>query len=155
MPYGSLLQPPISRRELHQEYPKWPLTPHDIPWSVTDTWNNTEILGQSSGLYQWYVVRNVPGLHAPWSIIIQPLVPSRTSCTSQSEILTVSRNLSTNMLLLTVGNIGHPEVWVTSTSMDQKAYLQPLIQLGVEIHMQQVDITSNGLVRRNNDTSRH
>src|ERR1700733_10127554 len=69
-----------------------------------------ETLGQSSGLSQWYVVRNVPGLHAPWSIIIQPLVPSRTSRTSQSEILTVSRNLSTNMLLLTVGSIGYPEV---------------------------------------------
>ena len=96
--------------------PNDPLTPHDIPWSVTDTWNNTETLGQSSGLSQWYVVRNVPGLHAPWSIIIQPLVPSRTSRTSQSEILTVSRNLSTNMLLLTVGSIGYPEVFVMSTA---------------------------------------
>src|SRR3984885_5080161 len=71
-----------------------------------------ETLGQSSGLSQWYVVRNVPGLHAPWSIIMQPLVPSRTSHTSQSAIQTVSRNLSTNMLLLTVGSIGYPEVHI-------------------------------------------
>ena len=96
--------------------PNDPLTPHDIPWSVTDTWNNTETLGQSIGPSQWYVVRNVPGLYAPWSIIIKPLVPSRTSRTSQSEILTVSRNLSTNMLLLTVGSIGYPEVKLLHSS---------------------------------------
>jgi hypothetical protein len=63
------------------------------------------------GPIQWSMLAGCPRDRlARWYMIHGTMVPARRSRTYQYNITAVSHNLSTNMLQLTVGPRGYPEV---------------------------------------------
>src|ERR1700728_113643 len=70
-------------------------------------WNEAMDQRHPSGLWPWSINNNGP---APGPKCHTVLVPVRRYWRYQFEITTVSRNQNENMLLLTVGHFGYPEV---------------------------------------------